>query len=233
MLLAAVARRWRPLAGVASAVVPAAVLVHLVAEGVSLGRAGLTIDFVLRHVYLAALVVASLVTFARTVGLGSGRSEMRRRSALLRAQFGGLRRPGALIVLVGAYLAFFALTQADEGLPILSGALWLGLAAGTLGSILAALLVSLFARTVLGVTLAALDWQPRRARRSTARRPRRADALPRTASTAFSLFVPNRPPPIDPLHRIIIARCEGISSCFVWFARRIGRQRSLLQPHFS
>jgi hypothetical protein len=232
MLLAAVARRWRPLAGVASAVVPAAVLVHLVAEGVSLGRAGLTIDFVLRHVYLAALVAASLVTFARTVGLGSGRTEMRRRSALLRAQFGGLRRPGGLIVLVAAYLAFFALTQADEGLPMLTGALWLGLAAGVLGSILAALLVSLFARAILRVTIAALDWRPRRAVRSAAR-PRHADALPRAASIAFRLFVPNRPPPMDPSHRIITTRSEGIFSCSALFARRIGRQRSLLQPHFS
>jgi hypothetical protein len=233
MPFAAVARRWRPIAGVSSAVVPAAVLVHLVAEGLSLGRAGLTIDFVLRHVYLAALVVVSLVTFARTVGVGAGRSEIRRRSALLRAQLGGLRRPLGLVVLVAAYLAFFALTQVDEGLPILGGALWLGLAAGTLGSILAAVLVSLFARAFFTVTIAALDWQPRRAARAAAPRLRRADALPRTASTAFSLFVPNRPPPMHPFHRIIIARCEGISSCSVWFARRIGRQRSLVAPHFS
>jgi hypothetical protein len=232
MPLAAVARRWRPIAGVASAVVPAAVLVHLVAEGLSLGQAGLTIDFVLRHVYLGALVLASLVTFARTVGVGAGRTEMRRRSALLRAQLGGLHRPGGLIVLVAAYLAFFALTQADEGLPIMSGALWLGLAAGTLGSIIAAVLVSLFARAFFAVTIAALDWQPRRPAASAARR-RCADELPRAAAIAFRLFVPTRPPPIDPLHRIIVPRCEGIHSCSVWFARRIGRARSLLQPHFS
>ena len=72
-------RRLRSLAGLAAAVIPASILVHLAAESLSLGRAALGFDFVVRHVYLGALLVGGLWAFSRTVGLGRGRTEVRRR----------------------------------------------------------------------------------------------------------------------------------------------------------
>jgi len=224
--IAAKLRRWRPIAGLASAVVPAAVVVHLVAEGLSLGRGWLTLDFVLRHVYLVVLAVLSVWVFARTVGLGAGRFEVRRRTGLLRAALAGPRRSGALVFLLLANLAFFTLTQTGEGLPVLSGALWVGLGAGALGSILSALLVYAFGRTVLTAAVAALDWHPRRTRGAAPQAPPVSVAQPRTASTTFSLFVPNRPPPVDPFIELITTLIKGIHPCSAWLARRIGRRRS-------
>ena len=189
--------RLRGLAGLAAAVIPASILVHLVAESMSLGRAVLGFDFVLRHIYLGTLLVGGLWAFSRTVGLGRGRTEVRRRTALLRA---ALTRPGNRVdlpVLALANLAFFGLTQLGEGLPILSGTVWLGLAAGILGSLLAAVLVYAFGRSTVVAAIEALIHAPRRPPVTVCRvRP----ALPaaRAAAVAFSLFVPNRPPPAGP-----------------------------------
>ncbi len=226
-------RRRRPLVGLASAVVPAAVLVHLVSEGLALGWAGLNGDFVARHVYLVLLAALATWAFAASVGLGRGRAEIRRRTGLLRAALAPRRRPAALGLLLVANLAFFTLTQADEGLPILSGTLWLALAAATLGSILSALLVYAFGRTFLTVAVAALDWRPRRARSALPSRVRPDAAHPRNPSTSYSLFVPTRPPPADPFISSISKRFEGIHLCSAWFARRIWRRCSFLELRFS
>ena len=79
--------------------------------------------------------------------------------------------------------------------PILSGSLWIALAAATFGSILSALLVYAFGRTFLAGAIAALDWQPRRGRAALPSHVRSDAAHARNPATSYSLFVPNRPPP--------------------------------------
>jgi hypothetical protein len=190
-------RRLRTLAGLAAAIIPASILVHLAAESLSLGRAALGFDFVVRHVYLGALLLGGLWAFSRTVGLGRGRTEVRRRTALLRAALSGPRRRLDLAVLALGNLAFFGLTQLGEGLPIVSGTLWLGLAAGILGSLLAAVLVYAFGRSMVVAAIEALAHASRRPAPAV-QRVRPAFRTPRAAAVAFSLFVPNRPPPAGP-----------------------------------
>jgi hypothetical protein len=221
-------RRLRALAGLAAAVIPASILVHLAAEMLSLGRAALGFDFVVRHVYLGALLVGGLWAFSRTVGLGRGRTEVRRRTALLRAGLTGPRRRLDLAVLVLGNLAFFGLTQLGEGLPILSGALWLGLAAGTLGSLLAAVLVYAFGRSIVVAAIQALAHASRRPPPAVLR-VRPAFRTPRAAAVAFSLFVPNRPPPVGPSSDSSLHQ-KG-TPCFHFLAQRCTRLRCSSVSH--
>jgi hypothetical protein len=171
-------RRWLTVTGLAAAVVPSATLVHLVAEASALGPGALTPAFMLRHVYLGVLLALSLASFARTVGLGGPRAELRRRVALLGAILRGPRAPAMLAALMAAQLAFFALTQLGEGIPLLGGDLVLGL-------------------TLARVAARTLAWP----------RPPAPPApllvctapSPRSAAAVFTLFVPNRPPPFPSL----------------------------------
>jgi hypothetical protein len=214
--------RLRRLAGLASAVIPAAILVHLVAESLSLGRAALGFEFVVRHIYLGALLIGGLWAFSRTVGLGGGRSEVRRRTALLRAALTGPRRTLDLPVLALANLAFFGLTQLGEGLPILSGTVWLGLGAGILGSLLAAVLVYAFGRSMVAGAIEAFV-HARRRPPAAARQARPVFPAPRAAAVAFSLFVPNRPPPAGPSSDSSLHQ-KG-TPCFHFLALRCMRPR--------
>jgi hypothetical protein len=191
-------RRWLTVTGLAAAVVPSATLVHLVAEASALGRGALAPSFVLRHVYLAVLVAVSLAVFARTVGLGRPRAELRRRLALVAAMLRGPGGPLTCAALGAAHLAFFALTQLGEGIPLLTGDLALGLALGLLGSLLAALALATFGRGLVAAAARRLCWQ-----RPHPTAPLAAALVPaapaRSAAVAFSLFVPNRPPPFPSL----------------------------------
>jgi hypothetical protein len=190
-------RRWLTVTGLAAAVVPSATLVHLVAEASALGPGALSLAFVLRHLYLAVLVVISLAVFARTVGLGRPRNESRRRVALLGALLRGRHAPAMLATLLAAHLAFFALTQLGEGIPLLGGDLVLGLALGLLGSLAAALLVSALGRTLARAPARTLAWP--RPPALPAPLPLCSAPPPRSAAAVFSLFVPNRPPPFPSL----------------------------------
>jgi hypothetical protein len=190
-------RRWLTVTGLAAAVVPSATLVHLVAEASALGPGALSLAFVLRHVYLGVLLGLSLAVFARTVGLGRPRAELRRRVALLGANLRGPHAPALLATLMAAQLAFFALTQLGEGIPLLGGDLALGLAVGLLGSLAAGLLVCALGRSLAEVAARTLTWP---------RPPAPAAPLlvcsappPRSAAAVFSLFIPNRPPPFPSL----------------------------------
>jgi hypothetical protein len=190
-------RRWLTVAGLAAAVVPSAALVHIVAEASALGSGALTPAFVLRHVYLGLLVLASLAAFARTVGIGRPRAELRRRVALLRTLVRAPHRWSAVAVLIAAHLGFFALTQLGEGVPLLGGDVVLGLSLGVIGSLLAALTVAFLGRTVVDVAIRTLSWRQPQA--APARRAHRRIPPPRAAARVFSLFVPNRPPPFPSL----------------------------------
>ncbi|HTJ28168.1 MAG TPA: hypothetical protein VMA36_18565 [Candidatus Limnocylindria bacterium] len=187
-------RRASSLVGFAAAVVPSAIVVHLVAEALSLGFARVDEAFVLRHLYLGVLLGASLWAFGATVGIGRGVAEMRRRGALVRAELDP-RRPRSLALLLAAYLAFFALTQVGEGVPLLSGDVALGLAAGFAGSLLAALLVFAFGRAFVATAIEALCWALSLSVPALPPYALAGERIARTAASVFSLFVPNRPPP--------------------------------------
>src|SRR5580704_17161418 len=73
-------------AGLACAVVPFAIAVHLIVEGIAIGAVGALPPFLLRHLYLIAPLAGSLWVFGATVGLGSKRAEIVRRCALLRVR---------------------------------------------------------------------------------------------------------------------------------------------------
>lgn len=189
-------RRMRNIAGLASVGVPFAIVVHLIAEAAALGHDGLDVDFVARHGYFAALVSAAVWWFAATVGVGKPSAERRRRCAILRADLAALRGSRGLLVLGVAQLAFFGTTQAVEGVPIASGAAALGLGIAFAGSLLSACVVFFFGRSLIVAGLeAAIGCLPSRLAPASIARRKRAVVGPRRAASAFTLFVPNRPPP--------------------------------------
>jgi hypothetical protein len=91
-------------------------------------------------------------------------------------------------------MAFFVATQAVEGVPIAAGSIVTGLAVAALGSLVAAVVVFALGRGCNIAGLAAFD---------TIATAAAAPLLPtfvaqptRRASRIFSLFIPNRPPPL-------------------------------------
>jgi hypothetical protein len=192
-------RRLRTLAGLAAAIVPCAIVVHLVAELTAAGRDAFGIGFLLRHTYFAMLFAAAATWFGATAGLHESAAERRRRCALLRSDLAGAGRLPNVVALGAANLAFFAVTQLVEGMPVLSGATLLGLSVALIGSLLSALLVFALGPSLACAGLAAVIGRvpQRRASRSIVRRDRFI-AAPRRPSFSYSLFVPNRPPPFAP-----------------------------------
>ena len=188
----------RTLAGATSVVVPFAILVHLVSEALALGMGSIGLDFWLRHAYLLGPLVLALWWFSRTVGLGAPRAEMIRRCALVRAQ---LRRAGGgstILAFTSANLAFFVVTQFLEGVPIAAASIGTGVTAAVIGSLLSALVIYFWGRSIVAIALAVAVARSRNPGRPAFAR-RRVVAIARTAASAFSLFVPNRPPPISSL----------------------------------
>jgi hypothetical protein len=180
-------------AGAASAIVPAAIAVHLIAEGLALGAIGPA--FWLRHAYLLVPLGLALWSFSSTVGLGRPRREMVRRCALIRAQLHAGGPAPAIVTLAVANLVFFGVTQALEGDPIASGSLVVGLSAAAIGSLAAAIAVFVAGRSLGPTAVAAFSLQSRHpGSTATPRRP--SLDVPRTAASSFSLFIPNRPPPL-------------------------------------
>ena len=189
----------RTLAGATSVVVPFAIVVHLASEALALGAAALAPAFWLRHVYLLVPLAFALWSFSDTVGLGRPRAEMIRRCALVRARLriaGGGSRIAAFTV---ANLVFFGITQALEGVPIAAGpATVAGIIAAVAGSLIAAAVIFFWARSFAVIALGAVRARARNLR-TVARPRRRRAAVSRGASFTFSLFVPNRPPPVPSL----------------------------------
>lgn len=189
---------FRTLAGATSVVVPFAIMVHLVSEAVAVGAGSIAPAFWLRHAYLLAPLVFALWWFSRTVGLGTRRTEMIRRCALVRAQ---LRRAGGgstILAFTAANFAFFGVTQVLEGVPIAAASIGTGVTVALIGSLLSALVIYFWGRSIVAIALAVAVARPRNPGRLAFAR-RRIVAVPRAAATAFSLFVPNRPPPISSL----------------------------------
>jgi hypothetical protein len=101
-----------------------------------------------------------------------------------------------LLLLAAAQLAFFGVTQAAEGVPVASGAVALGLGVALAGSLLSAVLVFFFGRSLIVAGLdAVIGTVPLRCAATVVARRDGRSAIPRRAASAFSLFVPNRPPP--------------------------------------
>jgi len=191
-------RRLWNVAGLASAVVPFAVAVHLIAEGAALGGEGFGIGFVVRHAYFAGILAAAAWWFAATIGIGRPAAERRRRCAILRADLAGVSGGACgFFTLAGAQLAFFAATQAVEGVPIVTGAVALGLGVALAGSLLCAASIFAFGRSVIVAGLGvAIGVAPLRPAATALGRRDRTIAPTRRAAAAFTLFVPNRPPPM-------------------------------------
>jgi hypothetical protein len=189
----------RALAGATSVVVPFAIAVHLGSEALALGAAAWAPAFWLRHVYLLVPLALALWSFSDTVGLGRTRAEMIRRCALVRARLRVAGGGSTVAAFTVANLLFFGVTQLLEGVPIAAGSSTAaGLLAAVLGSLLAALVIFFWARSFVVIALAVVCARARNA--PTCERPRRrVVAVSRTASFTFSLFVPNRPPPISSL----------------------------------
>jgi hypothetical protein len=184
----------RALAGATALVVPSAIGVHLAAESIALGGDAAHAAFWLRHAYLSVPLALALWSFARTAGLGCGRAEMVRRCALARARLREAGGGSTLAAFALANLAFFALTQTLEGVPIAGPSIGVGIAAAVFGSLLSALVVYGIGRSIVAIALAAVA-RLARSRRGVAPARVRLVVLPRAAASAFSLFVPNRPPP--------------------------------------
>jgi hypothetical protein len=184
----------RTLAGVTSVVVPFAIAVHLIAEGLAFGAGSFAPEFWFRHAYLLVPLALALWSFSRTVGLGAAHAETIRRCALVRA---GLRAAGAgstIVAFTGANLIFFAVTQLLEGVPIASESIGMGLAAAVLGALLSALIIFFWGRSLVATALAAVVLRPRHSGSLVFARRRIVD-VPRAAAATFTLFAPNRPPP--------------------------------------
>jgi hypothetical protein len=176
------------LAGLAAVTVPLAVGIHVVVELVAAPRESFLV-FALRHAYMLPLAIAATIAFAAAAGL-TGPDAARRR-ALARAAL--LRRGAASGVrdLCAANLGFFIVTQLIEGVPIAAGSLLLGAALAAFASLVAAFVVVALRRSFVAFVVAL------RLRARAVARPLRRRIVPRSrvASYAFSLFVPNRPPP--------------------------------------
>jgi hypothetical protein len=182
------------LAGLAAGAVPLAAIIHLIAEFAATAP-GPSDAFAARHLYLIPLSAAALAAFAVTLGFGQGRGAFVRRSALIRA---ALRRVGlaaGVRDLFLANLAFFALTQVVEGIPIAAGSVTIGLAVAAVGSLLAAFAVFALGRSLTVAIGAAFRARSRRVAAPVRFAPRRSRAT-RSAARAFSLCLPNRPPPV-------------------------------------
>jgi hypothetical protein len=183
----------RSLAGATALVVPSSIAVHLGAEAFALGGAGA--EFWLRHAYLAVPLLAALWSFARTVGLGRSRAEMVRRCALVRARMRVAGGGSTIAAFALANAAIFGISQLVEGVPIASGSLSSGLIAAAAGSLLSALVIFIWGRSLVATALAAAVRRPRLpCRRAFA--PRSLAVPGRAAAATFTLFVPNRPPPV-------------------------------------
>jgi hypothetical protein len=180
-------------AGLGAGVVPLAVVIHLIAElAATAGRPDA--GFFVRHAYLALPLAAAVAAFAATVGLGGTHREFVRRCALARADLERVGTGPGIGALFLAGIAFFGATQVVEGIPIAAGSVVVGLAIAAAGSLLAAAVVFGLGRTFCGAVSAAAG-----VRRPTLRRPLPTPAVAgcptRCAASAFSLFIPNRPPP--------------------------------------
>jgi hypothetical protein len=187
-------RRAAPVAGLAAAVVPFAVLVHVVAELAARGLDTLDAAFVLRHLYLGVVLAASLAWYGRTLGLWATFGERVRRSALVRAKIAHCG-PWTLVALFIANLVAFGLTQALEGTPIAAGSLAIGVIAGVVGSLMSAVGALAFGRTVARAVASAIGLRhdPRRTARAVARRTRPVFVI--HAAALLSTCLPNRAPP--------------------------------------
>jgi len=181
--------------GLACAVVPFAVAVHLASEAIALGSAADAPSFLMRHLYLTLPLLGSLWAFKHTLGLGAERREMIRRCALARAQLRECGTVANAVTFTLANLGFFAATQLLEDVPIASGSLIVGIGCAVLGALLSALVVFAFGRSLARAALRLVEHVP----------PSDAPhditgcvrfAPSRRASATFTLFVPSRPPPV-------------------------------------
>jgi hypothetical protein len=195
-------RPFLALAGFAASVGPLAILVHLVAEAIALGSGTWNLAFVERHLYMLPPLAFSIWWFAAQTGIGRSSAERLRRCALMRAGLRSVSQPFRSLTILSSTLAFFAITQALEGSPIAATGHALSLAIGLLcavaGSLAASFFVFRFGRAFIAAVITAIAQRDDRTAYP-ARAQRRRGRAVRCAAATFTLFRPNRPPPLSTL----------------------------------
>lgn len=181
-------------ASLACAVVPFAIAVHMLSEGVAIDAARELPAFFLRHAYLLMPLAGSIWFFAWSLGLGRGRAEIVRRYALMRRRLRDCRTTANVAFFIGANLTFFAVTQGLEGVPITAGSLPIACVCAVLGALLSALVFFVWGATLGNAVLAGV-FQSLRPRPPRPLARHHFIVATRRASAVFSLFSPNRPPP--------------------------------------
>jgi hypothetical protein len=121
---------------------------------------------------------------------------MIRRCAFVRARLRAAGATSTIVAFTASNLLFFGVTQVLEGVPIATTSIGTGLTAAVLGALLSALAVFFWGRSLVATALAAAVQRPRLPARLTST-VRLIVAAPRAAASTFSLFVPNRPPPVS------------------------------------
>ncbi len=182
-------------------VVPCGIAVHLLAEYVGLGDADEALAFSARHAYLALLACASLAGFLVAVRAGAPARERRRRVALLVAALPARGRgPRFFAAMFVAQIAFFYLTQFGEGCPLCAGDFWIGVAGALIGSLVCALILTVFRRAIVRFVAELVAFVARFAiKPRTATRLRGMGPIAIPAHGLDALFRPNRPPPPAPI----------------------------------
>ncbi len=183
--------------GLASAIVPVAVLIHLIAEISAISVQPNLAGFFGRHVYLLLPLLLGAWFFCSTIGVGRSSAERIRRCAIARAHIVRADRVRGFGHVFAANMLFFGLTQALEGVPIVAGSVSLGILVAALSSLLAAFALSACRRRFAD-TLRALVAGSRNRLALVACAKIAVSLATRTAAASFSLFIPNRPPPQSP-----------------------------------
>jgi hypothetical protein len=178
--------------------VPMGIAVHLWAEYVGLGDADEMLVVSARHAYLALLAAASLCGFLVALRVWEPSRERRRRAALLVASLpANGRGPRFFAAMLAAQIGFFYVTQFGEGCPLCAGDLVIGLAGALLGSVVCALVLTIFRRRIVRLFAELIAYVERYAPKpSAAALARRAPRVVVRASGLASLVRPNRPPPL-------------------------------------
>lgn len=183
---------WLAFAG---ASVPLAVAGHLISEAAALHDRSGSLAYSPRHAYLYMLAFFSIGVLGWLGTALRKRGTFRSEQIVRALPFGG-EGPRFVGLSFLTQIAFFAVTQAIEGSPMLSGDFFAGIAVAVLAAALASLLLVMFERHVV-TCIAFVAWISAkvRARESTVRF---APPVVRFSGRrgAFLASIANRPPPV-------------------------------------
>lgn len=188
-------RRLRAVALLAALMMPLGAAVHIIWE---IAGVGVTADFAARHAYLIGLLVVSIIGLMLLAARTGSRHDRRRALNLLVADLPQRGRgPGFAALVIGLQISFAALTLLLEGSAFTPLASVGSFVCAVFAAVLGALLLDAGAAPLIAIAASMRHYIVRdRSVRCAVRVARRylfAPRLPRTR--AYTLFVPNRPPP--------------------------------------